>query len=168
MTEIAFLRTVPLLQGLEDRDLEAIRAGSRVVRYGEGALILEEGGPNEAFHIVALGRVRVTRRVEDKEVPLGELAVGQTFGEMSILGDSIATATIRAVPATEILSLSADDLSRILLDTPQAAARFWYAVARDLRDRLVQTNDVVRSYFEVNRALVENPTFREVYAMCIR
>jgi len=39
---------------------------------------------------------------------------------------------------------------------------------RVLRRRLLQTNDVVRNYFEVNRALIENPTFREAYAMCNR
>jgi hypothetical protein len=51
---------------------------------------------------------------------------------------------------------------------PADAAKFWHAVAVALRRRLLQTNDVVRSYFEVNRALVENPTFREAYAMCNR
>ena len=60
------------------------------------------------------------------------------------------------------------DLAKFLRDTPAAGAKFWRAIAIDLRRRLIQTNDVVRSYFEVNRALVENPTFRQAYAMCNR
>lgn len=168
MSDLSFLRSVPLLQGLGDEDLEAIRSGGGVFKYGAGDVILEEGGANRAFHLVMSGRVRVTRKVEANDVPLCELGVGQTFGEMSILGDGVASATIRAVTATQVLSLSGDDLARVLLDSPAAAARFWQGVARDLRDRLAHTNDVVRSYFEVNRALVENPTFREAYAMCIK
>jgi hypothetical protein len=41
-------------------------------------------------------------------------------------------------------------------------------VAVDLRRRLIETNDVVRNYFEVNRALIENPVFRETYAIYAR
>jgi hypothetical protein len=60
------------------------------------------------------------------------------------------------------------ELAQFLRTQPVAAAKFWRAIAVDLRRRLLETNDVVRSYFEVNRALIENPTFREAYAMCNR
>ena len=60
------------------------------------------------------------------------------------------------------------DLAEFLRQNPTAGAKFWREIAIDLRRRLLQTNDVVRSYFEVNRALIENPTFREAYAMCNR
>ena len=87
---------------------------------------------------------------------------------MSILDDGRAAASLRAIPRTTILSVPAADLARILRDSPATASKFWKAIAVDLRARLLQTNDVVRSYFEVNRALVENPTFREAYAMMSR
>ncbi|MDX1582338.1 MAG: cyclic nucleotide-binding domain-containing protein [Thermoanaerobaculia bacterium] len=168
MSEIDFLKSVSQLSELDDVELTVIEEALTVLDYAPGSLILEEGTPNRAIHIVRKGRVRVTRQVDDKEVALCDLAEGQTFGELSILGDGTTTATLRAIPETRIFSLSADDLKFVLEQSPGAAAKFWQAIARDLGDRLVSTNEVVRSYFEVNRALVENPTFREAYAMCNR
>jgi CRP-like cAMP-binding protein len=99
---------------------------------------------------------------------LCDLEAGQTFGELSILDDGVASASLHATADTEVLSISMQDLATFLRTSPSAAAKFWHAIAVDLRRRLLQTNDVVRSYFEVNRSLVENPTFREAYAMCNR
>lgn len=168
MSEVDFLRSVPQLSELDEVELKVIEEAVTILDYGPGSVILEEGTPNRAIHIVRQGRVRVTRRVDDKEVALCDLQKGQTFGELSILGDGITTATLRAIPETRIFSLSGEDLKFVLEQSPAAAAKFWQAIARDLGDRLVSTNEVVRSYFEVNRALVENPTFREAYAMCNR
>lgn len=168
MSEIEFLKSVTQLSQLDEVELKVIEEAITVLDYEAGAVILEEGTPNRAIHIIRKGRVRVTRRVDDKEVALCDLPEGQTFGELSILGDGITSATLRAIPTTRIFSLSVADLEFVLEQSPAAAAKFWQAIARDLGDRLVSTNEVVRSYFEVNRALVDNPTFREAYAMCNR
>ncbi len=168
MQDFAFLSTVSLLADLDRTELEAIRSRVVVSEYSAGQMILEEGTANRAIHIVKDGRVRVTRTVEEKDVNLCDLCTGQTFGEMSILSGGVVTASLKAVTATTIYSLSIDDLGKILQDSPLAAAKFWKAIAQDLCARLTQTNDVVRSYFEVNRAIIENEAFREAYAMCNR
>jgi hypothetical protein len=108
----------------------------------------------------------VARRVDDSEVPLCDLVEGQTFGELSIIEDGVASATLRALTDAEVLSIPMQPLANFLREHPAAAGKFWRAIALDLRRRLIQTNDVVRSYFEINKALVDNPTFREAYAMC--
>jgi hypothetical protein len=68
----------------------------------------------------------------------------------------------------EVLSIPMEKLANFLRRYPNAAAKFWRAIAMDLRRRLLETNEVVRNYFEVNRALIENPVFRESYALCNR
>ncbi|MGH9456125.1 MAG: Crp/Fnr family transcriptional regulator [Thermoanaerobaculia bacterium] len=160
-----FLRTISLFRELDAEELEAIGRLLVVTEFEPGELILEEGQPNRALHLVAEGRVRVSCRAEEGDVILCDLPAGRTFGELSILEEGFASATLRAIPKTKILSLSLADLHRILREAPATAAKFWHAIALDLRQRLVQTNAVVRTYFEVNRALVENPTFREAYAV---
>ena len=139
-----------------------------MVRYGGSERIFTEGDLGTTMYIVHSGKVRLFRMVEGQKRSHGVMEKGDFFGEMSILGDGVVTATLKAIPATTVLSLSVDDLEKVLRESPQAAAKFWHAIARDLRDRLIQSNDVVKSYFEVNRALVENPAFREAYAMCNR
>lgn len=163
-----FLRKVPLFVEFEPDELEHLRRVLHLTRFAPGDVILQEGNANRALHIVRSGRIRVSRQVQDREVSLCDLAPGQTFGELSIIEDGVASATLKAVSDSEVLSISMNDLAEFLRVKPAAAAKFWREIAIDLRRRLLQTNDVVRSYFEVNRALVENPTFREAYAMCNR
>jgi CRP-like cAMP-binding protein len=163
-----FLKSVTLFAEFENDELEALGDTVRSSRFTPGDSVMEEGSPNRALHILKSGRVRVSRKVQEREVTLCDLGVGQTFGELSIIEDGVASATLRAVTDTEILSISIHDLATFLRTCPNAGSKFWRAIAVDLRRRILQTNDVVRSYFEVNRALVENETFREAYAMCNR
>ncbi|HVR44333.1 MAG TPA: cyclic nucleotide-binding domain-containing protein [Thermoanaerobaculia bacterium] len=160
-----FLAGVGLLRELDRKELDLFEQALVPSPFEPGQLILEEGQPNRALHIVREGRVRVSRKVEDRDVILCDLPAGRTFGELSILEEGAASATLRAIPKTLILSLSLEDLNRIVSASPATAAKLWRAIAIDLRARLLQTNEVVRTYFEVNRALIENPTFREAYAM---
>jgi CRP/FNR family transcriptional regulator, cyclic AMP receptor protein len=168
VAEADFLKSVPLFVEFEAEELDHLRQSLHPSHFGPGDVILQEGNANRALHIVRSGRIRVSRRVQDREVSLCDLVSGQTFGELSIIEDGVASATLKAVTDTEVLSVSMTDLADFLRDKPAAAAKFWREIAVDLRRRLLQTNDVVRSYFEVNRALIENPTFREAYAMCNR
>ena len=168
MPDDDFLRSVPLFVEFEADELEHLRSALHRTQFRAGDVILQEGNANRALHIVRSGRIRVSRQVQDREVTLCDLAAGQTFGELSIIEDGVASASLKAVGETEVLSISMNDLAEFLRAKPAAAAKFWREIAIDLRRRLLQTNDVVRSYFEVNRALVENPTFREAYAMCNR
>jgi CRP/FNR family cyclic AMP-dependent transcriptional regulator len=163
-----FLRSVPLFLEFEPDELEHLRRVLHPTRFAPGDVILEEGNANRALHLVRSGRIRVSRQVGEHDVPLCDLVDGQTFGELSIIEDGVASATLKAVTNTEVLSITMGDLAEFLRRNPVAAAKFWRQIAIELRRRLLQTNDVVRSYFEVNRALVENPTFREAYAMCNR
>lgn len=168
MEDENFLKSVTLFAEFADDELSALRRSMIVSRYGPGDAILEEGNANRALHILKHGRIRVSRNVQDREVPLCDLLEGQTFGELSIIEDGVASASLRAVAESEILSMPMQSLAAFLRDHPNAAANFWRAIAVELRRRLLQTNDVVRSYFEINRALIDNPTFREAYAMCNR
>ena len=163
-----FLKSVPLFVEFDAEELDHLRSALMPTHFAPGDVILQEGNANRALHIVRSGRIRVSRQVQDREVSLCDLITGQTFGELSIIEDGVASASLKAVTETEVLSISMNDLAQFLREKPQAAAKFWREIAVDLRRRLLQTNDVVRSYFEVNRALVENPTFREAYAMCNR
>ncbi|HEY0788099.1 MAG TPA: cyclic nucleotide-binding domain-containing protein [Thermoanaerobaculia bacterium] len=163
-----FLRKVPLFAEFDEAELRKLDEVLVETTFEPGELILEEGQPNRALHIVREGRVRVSRAAEEGDVILSDLPAGRTFGELSILDEGTASATLRAVPRTAIVSVSFADLNRILDGSPPTAAKFWRAIAFDLRARLLQTNEVVRAYFEVNRSLIDNPTFREIYAMMAR
>jgi CRP-like cAMP-binding protein len=162
------MRSITLFVEFDEEELAAVGRSMVMSRFAPGDAILEEGNANRALHVLRSGRIRVSRRVSDSEVSLCDLVAGQTFGELSIIEDGVASATLRAVSDTEIMSMPMQSLARFLQEHPAAASKFWRAIAIDLRRRLLHTNDVVSSYFEINRNLVDNPTFREAYAMCNR
>lgn len=168
MQDPEFLRNVTLFIEFDPNELDSLAESFQTFRYSPGDLILEEGNPNRALHILKRGHIRVSRRVHDKEVTLCELHEGQSFGELSIIEDGVASASLRAITEGEVLSIPMDKLANFLRRYPNAGAKFWRAIAVDLRRRLLDTNEVVRNYFEVNRALMENPVFRESYALCNR
>lgn len=163
-----FLKNVTLFTELDAGELEALEKSIVRNTYAQEDTILDEGNANRALHILRRGRVRVTRRVNDAEVALCDLAEGETFGELSIIEDGVASASLRALTEAEVWSIPMQPLAGFLREHPAAAGKFWRAIAVDLRRRLLHTNDVVRSYFEINKQLVDNPTFRRAYAMCNR
>ena len=168
MDDVNFLHNVALFVEFEPSELSDLRKFFHTTRFGAGDVILEEGKANRALHVVKGGRVRVSRLSEDGEIALCDLNAGQTFGELSVIEDGFASATIAAVGPCEVWSLPVNDLAAFLKGKPAASAKFWRQIAIDLRRRLIQTNDVVRTYFSMNRALASNPKFREAYAMCNR
>ena len=163
-----FLKSVVLFAEFEREDLQKLGGMLQRTGFHPGDTVLDEGSPNRALHILASGRLRVVREVQGREVALCDLMAGQSFGELSIIEDGVASATLKAVTDAEVLSVPMQELATFLRQNPAAGAQFWRAIALDLRRRLIQTNDVVARYFEVNRAIIENPTFREAYAMCLR
>lgn len=168
MEDLDFLRSVTMFVEFEPHELTDLRRSFHPNRFAANDIILAQGSANRALHVIRNGRVRVTQRVSEHDVALCDLVAGQTFGELSIIEDGFASASLHAVTDTEIWSLGMDSLAAFLREKPMAAAKFWREIAIDLRRRLLQTNEVVRSYYEANRMIVENPTFREAYALCNR
>jgi CRP/FNR family transcriptional regulator, cyclic AMP receptor protein len=162
-----FLKNVTLFTEFEPDEMEALGKSIMQNIYAPADTILDEGNANRALHVLRRGRVRVTRGVNGADVALCDLGEGETFGELSIIEDGVASASLRAVTDVEVWSIPMQPLANFLREHP-AAGKFWRAIAVDLRRRLIHTNDVVRSYFEINKALVDNPTFRQAYAMCNR
>jgi CRP-like cAMP-binding protein len=163
-----FLKSVVLFAEFDTEELKKLSSLMQAVTFHPGDIILEEGNANRALHVLRSGRLRVVRLIHGNELSLSDLIAGQTFGELSIIEDGVASASLKAVTDAEVLSVPMNELASFLREAPVAAAKFWRAISLDLRRRLIQTNDVVARYFEVNRALVENPTFREAYAMCLK
>ena len=140
MQDPEFLRSVTLFIEFEPNEISALADAMLTFRYSPGDLILEEGNPNRALHILKSGKIRVTRRVHNDEVTLCELHPGQSFGELSIIEDGVASASLRAVTEGEVLSIPMDKLANFLRRYPEAASKFWRAIAVDLRRRLIETN----------------------------
>ncbi len=91
--------------------------------YGDGECIVEEGDHSRDMFVIQTGRVRISKKVGERQVELATLERGDFFGEMSLLESLPRDATARAVGATE-LPLVLDGVYVHQDDDPSAPLEF--------------------------------------------
>jgi CRP-like cAMP-binding protein len=99
-----------LLGSLTDDDRRTVLATARRRRFAPGEVIVHEGDPGDAFHLIAKGRVGVRVTTPGGSVVLVNVhGRGHAFGEQALIDRTARrSATISALEPTETLSLSAD------------------------------------------------------------
>jgi CRP-like cAMP-binding protein len=94
---------VELFQGLGRVALERLLSRAERVSKKEGELFFDEGEDGASFYVLLLGEARVEKKRGAQWVPLVTLKPGESFGEMTLVGDKIRSARVRA--CTEAVSL---------------------------------------------------------------
>ena len=108
-------------------DLLALSGHLPVADVGPGAVLIEEGARPERLFVLVRGEVVV----EHDGVPFARIDTpGAVFGEMSVVLDRAATATVRAVGDVRVHVVA--EPTRFLSETPGAAL----AVLRTTASRL--------------------------------
>ncbi len=94
MTDTAdLLATVPLLSGLERKQLESLARDFSERTFPAGAVVVREGDDHGVgFFVVAEGEGVVT--VKGNEV--AKVGPGSYFGEVALISDRVRTATVTA------------------------------------------------------------------------
>jgi CRP-like cAMP-binding protein len=64
------------------------------LEMASGATVVREGDCGEEMYVIRSGRVRVSKRLGDRDVVLRHLGQGEFFGEMSILESLPREATV--------------------------------------------------------------------------
>jgi CRP/FNR family transcriptional regulator, cyclic AMP receptor protein len=109
--------------------------------YADGELIVREGDDTRDMFVIQSGRVRISKRVDDREIELATLERGDFFGEMSLLESLPRDATACAVGATELLVISAGALLVRMRRDPTFAFEMLHRLSgrvRSLNARLVE------------------------------
>lgn len=88
--KIAFLQRTPLAANWSPHALAAFARRASFQDYPADAFILHEGEDNHFFYLVHEGRLAVQRAQEE----VAQLGIGDFFGEISLLQNSITKATI--------------------------------------------------------------------------
>lgn len=101
---IAALRALPMFRALAPAVIEQLAAGAAASTVPPGSVIIREGDPGDAYHVIRRGEVQVTigGRTIRTQRP------GEGFGEIALLRDVPRTATVRSLTEVELLSLNRD------------------------------------------------------------
>lgn len=91
----------------------------RFLEVEPGAVLICEGKRAPGLYVILSGRVEVRRGTGENERRLATLAAGEMFGEMSLLGQKPAIATIRATCKCFVLELPATTFREVIMTHPQ-------------------------------------------------
>jgi CRP/FNR family cyclic AMP-dependent transcriptional regulator len=133
----------PLLASLTPEDRRSVLSTARRRRFAAGEVIVHEGDPGDAFHLIAKGRVGVRVTTPGGSVVLVNVhGRGSAVGEQALIDRAARrSATITALEPTETLSLSReafDDLRRRHPGVDRLLIEVLSAEVRRLTNRLAE------------------------------
>jgi CRP/FNR family transcriptional regulator, cyclic AMP receptor protein len=123
------LRGAPFFQGWTDDELEHFERIVYHVRFQTGDALIREDAPGQAFLIILEGEAEVSQHGR----PLRHLYPGDHAGEMALIDDSAASATVVARSDVEALALYPDDFHNLLETIPSLGRRILSTLARRFR-----------------------------------
>jgi CRP/FNR family transcriptional regulator, cyclic AMP receptor protein len=148
-----FLRNVEIFRDLEDDDLAEVLTHGMLKRHPAGAMLLVEGSPGGALHIIHEGQVRISKSVPTGgEEALAILAPGDFFGEIEFFDGAPASANAVAHTECEVLSIPHEEVRELMTHHPEMSARFLWAFGRTLAYRLREMNERVAGFLAISRA----------------
>ena len=124
------LRHVGLFKGVSKRSLVKIDQMSEVRAVAEGEVIIAEGESGSDTMVVLEGTASVTRG--NRKV--GELTVGQVFGEMELLDRQPRSATVTADAPIQLLVIPGAEFRKLLTKVPGLADSLLATLSRRLRE----------------------------------
>lgn len=130
----AFLRSVPLFDGVPDRAIDIAASAMRPRRFPAQTVIFQEGDTGDALYVLSEGMVKLSKiDLGGHEKTLAILQPPEFFGEMALLGEPGRSATALALAEIEALLLFEDDLRRLMEHYPKVSMNLTATLARRLR-----------------------------------
>ena len=137
MSNVSFLRQVPLFESLDDAEIDALSDLTFTRTFAKEAVIILAEEEGDTLFIIKSGQVKVSIVSEEgREVILSLLGSGAVFGELSLLDGKPRSANVVATEDTELVMLRRSDFVQLIYKTPQIAT----ALLAELASRLRKTD----------------------------
>lgn len=136
----SILAKSPLLESLLPVELESLARAFSALDVPAGDIVLREGDVGDSLFVVAAGVLDVLVHTESGDVVVGALAVGESFGEISLIDKSPRSATVRAREAATLYVLTHDALHAFAKSHRNGFTWLMVNVARGLAHKLREAN----------------------------
>ncbi|MCB9781008.1 MAG: cyclic nucleotide-binding domain-containing protein [Alphaproteobacteria bacterium] len=124
---LELLRTIDLFKWCTPDELLAVVGLTEPRRYGQGELLLRQGRLNHTLFLLVAGKVGVNK----DGTRIAQMGAGSVFGEMSMLDDPKASATVEALTDVEVLAIPRDAFLLALKgDASMAVKVLWSMLLR--------------------------------------
>lgn len=129
----AQLKQVPLLSGLDGKQLNLLAFTCEVFEYAAGDALFRRGENSDCVYVILQGTVEVLGG-DGREVLLATLGKNNLIGEMAVLNDAPRTATVRARDAVSALKIPNERFLELITANPQAALQVMQMLSEKLAD----------------------------------
>jgi CRP/FNR family cyclic AMP-dependent transcriptional regulator len=152
MEEKKFLRTIPILQDLDEEEIRQLLKIARPIRYPKGAVILKEGETGESMYLLEEGMVEVSKALvmrwgredyQDRDKILTKLSAEDhaVFGEVALFEQNRRTATVVALADSLLLEIAKADFLRLAAENPRIGYKITRNIAQLLCSRLRKADE---------------------------
>jgi CRP-like cAMP-binding protein len=129
-----FLHTVPMFQGLNERQLNRLAKRFKERSYTKGETIVTQGTLGIGLFIIEKGKVEAVREHTDgSKSVVNTLGPTDFFGELSLLDESPRTASVVAAEGTVCLVLTQLDFMSALQEDSEIAIVMLKELAKRFR-----------------------------------
>jgi CRP-like cAMP-binding protein len=128
------LRASPMFLSLPADERASLVNALELLSFDAGAKLVRQGEPVPGLHVILRGRCAVEHETSDGPRPMPTMIEGDVFGEIALLGGTLATATVRAEAPTVVLRIGREVALGLLKHKP-----FLIALAALGEQRLVRT-----------------------------
>jgi CRP/FNR family transcriptional regulator len=122
-----------MFAGLSAPELDELAKVAVPRKYDTGQVVFRENDEGDTCFVVRSGAVKITREHGGRTIALAELRAGDMFGELSMFGGEVRSATAQAMEPTAAVALLAGDIRRLLAGNPEIALKMLEAMANRVR-----------------------------------
>lgn len=153
---------------LNDEEKKIFENHLEILKFKEDDVVIKEGAKNNSLFIIKKGLIRVQKKVEGKKMILDDLKEGETLGELTFLEEGKSSATCVAVLGSELYAIDKESFDEFSLNYPYISTKILMGIALKLKDRIIKTNELLATYFNISQNLIENENFRRFYSFCFK
>ena len=112
------VQKVDIFQNFNESDINMLISNSKIRKFEPNENIVNENDEGDSLFIILSGNARVFINKDGKDIKLGMVANGDTFGEFSLLTGDKRSATVKAINHLECIEVSKSALKNILEKEP--------------------------------------------------
>lgn len=129
-----YFKSVPILFGLTDIELEKFRRSSQLVQYKKNNILFLQGEEPKKFYIIGAGWIKLYRTMpEGEQVIVDMLTKGHSFGESAIFENGSHMCTAQVIEDAQLLSIPSRILKEQIEENPKFAMNMLSAMSRHHR-----------------------------------
>ncbi len=155
-------RAVPMFAELDEEELGAIVAVSRLFRAAEGTVLVRQGESGTGMFVLVNGRAAVTMRPATAspevvaETTLAVLERGDAIGELNLIDEAPHSATVTCVEPSTVFHIDAAAFAALRAEGHPAAYKLLRATAPMICERLRHINERIAAIFaDPERSMAE-------------